>query len=156
MMLRRAFIALLASTALAFTSLGALAQEFGQAQPKLKAVSLQVAGHTLNAEVATTMEQRMRGMMFRKEMGRNDAMLFVFDELAYQSMWMKNTLIPLSVAFLDKGGVILNIRDMQPQTLDPHGSEGPALYAIETNLGWFAERKIKAGDKVTGLPRPVR
>ena len=155
-MLRRAFFACLASALLALTSLTANAQEIGQAQPRLKTISLQVGGHTLTAEVAATMEQRMRGMMFRKEMGRNEAMVFVFDEPAYQGMWMKNTLIPLSVAFLDKSGVILNIRDMQPQTLDHHGSEGPALYAIETNVGWFAERKIKAGDRVTGLPRPPK
>lgn len=155
-MLRRDLVTLLAAFWLTVAGLPSLAQEFGQAQPRLKTIPLQVAGHTLNAEVAATMEQRMRGMMFRKEMGRNDAMLFLFDEPAYQGMWMKNTLIPLSVAFLDRSGVILNIRDMQPQTLDHHGSEGPALYAIETNLGWFAERKIKAGDKVTGLPRPVK
>lgn len=155
-MLHRVFLSLLAALSLAFSASPSLAQEIGQAQPKLKTIPLQVAGQTLTAEVAITMEQRMRGMMFRKEMGRNDAMVFVFDEPAYQAMWMKNTLIPLSVAFLDKSGVILNIRDMQPQTLDPHGSEGPALYAIETNLGWFAERRIKAGDRVTGLPRPPK
>lgn len=155
-MLRRAFVTLLAALSLAFAASPALAQELGQAQPRLKTIPLQVAGHTLTAEVAATMEQRMRGMMFRKEMGRNEAMLFLFEEPAYQGMWMKNTLIPLSVAFLDKSGVILNIRDMRPQTLDHHGSDGPALYAIETNVGWFAERKIKAGDRVTGLPRPPK
>jgi hypothetical protein len=66
---------------------------------------------------------------------------------------MKNTLIPLSVAFIDADGVILNIVDMEPQTLDSHAAAGPAVYAIETNKGWFAARKVKAGDKVTGLPR---
>jgi uncharacterized membrane protein (UPF0127 family) len=155
-MLHRALLALLAGATLAFSGVGAVAQEFGQAQAKLRTIPLQVGGHTLTAEVAATLEQRMRGMMFRKEMGRNDGMLFVFEEPAYQGMWMKNTLIPLSVAFLDKDGRILNIRDMQPQTLDHHGSDGPALYAIETNVGWFAERKIKTGDRVTGLPRPAK
>lgn len=155
-MLRNALASLLAAVSLAFAGSAVLAQELGQPQPKLRTIPLQVGGHTLIAEVAATPEQHMRGMMFRKSMGKNDAMLFVFDELAYRSMWMKNTLIPLSVAFLDKDGRVLNIRDMQPQTVDYHGSEGPALYAIETNLGWFAERKIKVGDRVTGLPRPSK
>jgi uncharacterized membrane protein (UPF0127 family) len=79
-------------------------------------------------------------------------MLFVFDDLSYQSMWMKNTLIPLSVAFLDGDGVILNILDMEPHTLTPNMSAGPSRYAIETNKGWFAEHKVKAGDRVAGLP----
>ena len=91
--------------------------------------------------------------MFRKSMPKNDGMLFIFDEPAYHAMWMKNTLIPLSVAFLDADGRILNILDMEPQTLDTHQAAGPARYAIETNKGWFVERNVKAGDKVTGLPR---
>ena len=91
--------------------------------------------------------------MFRKELGRDDGMLFIFDDPGYYAMWMKNTLIPLSVAFVDGNGVILNIADMEPQTLDSHGAAGPAVYAIETNVGWFAAHKVKAGDKVTGLPK---
>lgn|SRR5690242_4341193 len=113
---------------------------------------VRVASHPLKVELAVTEEQRERGLMFRKQMGRDDGMLFVFDEPAYQSMWMKNTLIPLSVAFLDGDGRILNILDMQPETLDTHTSAGPARYAIETNIGWFERNKVKAGDKVTGLP----
>jgi uncharacterized membrane protein (UPF0127 family) len=80
-------------------------------------------------------------------------MLFIYSEPSYLSMWMKNTLIPLSVAFLDAQGVILNIHDMEPQTEDPHVSAGPAIYAIEVNKGWFAAKNVKAGDKVTGLPK---
>ena len=90
--------------------------------------------------------------MFRKSLEREEGMLFVFGEPAYHSMWMKNTLIPLSVAFLDADGRILNILDMEPQTLDTHTAAGPAVYAIETNKGWFAANKVKPGDKVTGLP----
>jgi len=67
---------------------------------------------------------------------------------------MKNTLIPLSVAFIDAKGEILNILDMEPETLDAHMAAGPAVYAIEANKGWFAANRIKAGDKVTGLPKP--
>lgn len=92
--------------------------------------------------------------MFREKLAWNDGMLFVFDDPGYHAMWMKNTLIALSVAFIDGDGHILNIADMEPGALDPHSAAGPARYAIETNKGWFAARKIKAGDRVTGLPKP--
>jgi uncharacterized protein len=118
----------------------------------MRTLQLRIGSHALKVEVAENDAQRMKGLMHREKMGRNDGMLFIFEEPAYQSMWMKNTLIPLSVAFLDRNGVILNIRDMQPQTLDTHTSAGPALYAVETNVGWFAQRGIKAGDTVKGLP----
>ena len=114
---------------------------------------LKIGAHRIKVEVAETDEQREKGLMFRKQMGRDDGMLFIFDEPAYHAMWMKNTLIPLSVAFLDAQGTILNILDMEPQTLDSHAAAGPAIYAIETNKGWFEGKKIKAGDKVTGLPK---
>jgi hypothetical protein len=119
-----------------------------------KTAHVKVGPHPLNVEVASSEPQRMQGLMFREKLGRNDGMLFIFDEPAYQSMWMKDTLIPLSVAFIDAEGRILNILDMEPQTLDTHSSAGPAVYAIETNKGWFAEKKVKAGEKVTGLPKP--
>jgi uncharacterized protein len=118
-----------------------------------KVATLKVASHPLKVEVALSDEQRMTGLMFRKALGKDDGMLFIFDEAGYQSMWMKNTLVPLSVAFVDAQGTILNILDMQPETLDSHTSAGPATYAIETNKGWFAAKKVKAGDKVTGLPK---
>jgi uncharacterized protein len=123
------------------------------AEVTFKTSSVKVASHPLKVEVAADEPQRMQGLMFRKSLGREDGMLFIFDEPAYHSMWMKNTLIPLSVAFIDRDGVILNILDMEPQTLDSHMAAGPAVYAIETNKGWFAAKKIKPGDKVTGLPK---
>src|SRR4051812_10372878 len=123
------------------------------ADAPVKTATLRIGTHPLKVEIAATDPEREKGLMYRKRMGRNDGMLFVFDEPAYHAMWMKNTLIPLSVAFLDRDGVILNILDMEPQTLDTHMAAGPASYAIETNKGWFAEKKVKAGDKVTGLPR---
>ena len=123
------------------------------AEVTFKTTSVKVASHPLKVELAVEDAQRMQGMMFRKSMGKEEGMLFVFDEPAYHAMWMKNTLIPLSVAFIDKDGVILNILDMEPQTLDSHMAAGPAVYAIETNKGWFAAKKVKAGDKVTGLPK---
>jgi hypothetical protein len=123
------------------------------AQQKFGTAQIRVGNHPLKVEVAVTDPQRMQGLMFREKLGANDGMLFIFDEPAYQSMWMKNTLIPLSVAFLDGDGVILNILDMEPHTLTPNMSAGPARYAVETNRGWFAERKLKAGDRATGLPK---
>jgi uncharacterized membrane protein (UPF0127 family) len=123
------------------------------AQEKFGTTQIKVGNQPLKVELALTDAQRMQGLMFREKLGTNDGMLFVFDEPAYQSMWMKNTLIPLSVAFLDADGVILNILDMEPHTLTPNMSAGPARFAIETNKGWFAEHKVKAGDRATGLSR---
>ncbi len=117
-----------------------------------KTSRVKVGTHPLKVEVAASDPERSLGLMNRTRLGKEDGMLFIFDEPGYHSMWMKNTLIPLSVAFIDGEGRILNILDMEPQTLDSHMAAGPARYAIETNKGWFAEKKIKAGDKVTGLP----
>jgi len=140
----------LAAAAIAFATFAA------HSDVAFKTSRIKVGGHELKVEVAQSEEQRMQGLMFRKQLGRNDGMLFIFDEPAYHAMWMKNTLIPLSVAFVDKKGEILNILDMEPQTLDSHMAAGPAVYAIETNKGWFAAKKIKPGDKVTGLPKPPK
>ncbi|MGZ5039331.1 MAG: DUF192 domain-containing protein [Usitatibacter sp.] len=144
---RRAAVRFLAVAAIIFTCLAAAADV------SFKTARVKVGAHTLSVEVASSEPQRMQGLMFREKLGRNDGMLFVFDEPSYQSMWMKNTLIPLSVAFIDADGRILNILDMEPQTLDTHTSAGPAVYAIETNKGWFDENKVKPGEKVTGLPK---
>ena len=122
------------------------------ADPALKTTQLRIGAHALKVEVAASDPQREKGLMFRKTLGKNDGMLFIFDDPGYHSMWMKNTLIPLSVAFLDGDGRILNIEDMEPHTLDAHTAAGPARYALETNKGWYAERRIKPGDKVAGLP----
>ena len=123
------------------------------ADVKFKSGSVKVGPHPIKVEIAADEAQRMQGLMHRKSMPKEQGMLFIFDEPAYQSFWMKNTLIPLSIAFMDRDGVILNILDMEPQTENPHVSDGPAVYALETNKGWFAEKKIKPGDKVTGLPK---
>ncbi len=131
----------------------ALAVTAAAADTRLKTTTVRVGPHALKVEVVASDADRARGLMNRTSLGRNDGMLFIFDEPAYHSMWMKNTLIPLSVAFIDAQGTILNILDMEPETLDPHTSAGPSIYAIEVNKGWFAEKKVKAGDKVTGLPK---
>ena len=138
-----------------FLLLAALAAALpAQAETALKVMRLRMGAHSLKVEVARTDEERAKGLMFRKSLGRNDGMLFVFDEPAYHSMWMKNTLIPLSVAFVDAKGEILNILDLEPHSPETRMSAGPASYAIETNRGWFAERGLRAGDRVTGLPPP--
>ena len=125
----------------------------GQGQPKLPIVPLAIGKHVLAAEVAASPETRERGLMFRYDLKENEAMLFVFPAAQRQSFWMKNTPLPLSIAFIDAKGVILNIRDMMPFTTDGHPSEGEALYALEVNRGWFAQRGIKAGDRVQGLDK---
>jgi len=143
---RRSFLPVLAAT-LFTAALPALADA------TLPTATLRIGTHELKIEVASDDAQRSQGLMFRKSLARDEGMLFVFEDPGYYAMWMKNTLIPLSVAFVDRAGVILNIADMEPQTLDSHLANGPALYAIETNLGWFQAHDIHAGDKVSGLPK---
>lgn len=110
--------------------------------------------HVIQAEMATTEVQRQLGLMHRKILGPNQGMMFVFDRPQQQCMWMKNTLIPLSVAFIDNKNVILNIEEMQPNTERNHCATQPALYALEMNANWFKRKGIKPGAKVEGL-KPV-
>ncbi len=121
-----------------------------QAFPELV---LEIKGHPLTAEVAATDPQRAQGLMHRRMLPENRGMLFVFPYTAPQSFWMMNTYVPLSIAFLDENGTIVNIADMKPLTTDSHRSTKPARYALEMNLGWFARRGIKPGAKVEGLKR---
>lgn len=116
-------------------------------------ISLEISGHSLSAEVAHTQLSRSQGLMYRESLEENSGMLFVFTDANYYSMWMKDTYIPLSVAFIDEQGIILNIEDMQPDTRTAHDSEGMAKYALEMNKGWFAARKIAAGARVIGLDK---
>lgn len=106
-------------------------------------------------ELAVTEAQRERGLMFRAQLGLDTGMLFVFPEAGLHRMWMKDTWIPLSVAFIDDQGTILNIEDMNPRSLEPHGASQPARYALEMEQGWFARRNLMAGSRVTHLPPPV-
>lgn len=121
------------------------------AAAQMPEIPLTIAGHALTAEVAATTETRTQGLMHRRMLPENRGMLFVFRELGSHAMWMMNTYIPLSVAFLDESGRIINISDMQPHTRDSHGASQPAKYALEMNQGWFAKRGIKPGAKVEGL-----
>lgn len=120
---------------------------------QLPEIPLTINGHALTAEVAATTETRTQGLMHRRMLPENRGMLFVFRELGPHAMWMMNTYIPLSVAFLDESGRIINIADMQPHTQDSHGATKPAKYALEMNQGWFAKRGIKPGARVEGIER---
>jgi uncharacterized protein len=115
-------------------------------------VQLSAGMHLIRAEVAADFGTRMRGLMHRESMPQNAGMLFMFDEATQHCMWMKNTLIPLSVAFIDDHGAIINIEDMAPKTEDSHCSRKPARYALEMNRGWFAARGIKPGSRIGGIP----
>jgi uncharacterized membrane protein (UPF0127 family) len=123
-----------------------------QAQQPLPTVKLNFGIHLVTAELADNDASRMRGLMFRERLASNHGMLFVFDARAVHCMWMRNTLIPLSVAFVDDDGSILNIEDMQPKTEISHCAAKPVRYALEMDKGWFAQRGLKAGAKMTGLP----
>ena len=123
------------------------------ASAEMPLIHLKVSGYTLSAEVAYKKESRIRGLAYRNFMKRNSGMLFIFPEASVHSMWMVNTYIPLSVAFLNKNGMILNIIDMSPHTRTKNSAASKAKYALEMNLGWFSSRNIKAGDKITGLEK---
>ncbi|MDX2220288.1 MAG: DUF192 domain-containing protein [Burkholderiales bacterium] len=145
-----------ASTCIALVALAAIFTFWparANAQGPLPTMTVSVEGHAVKAEIAATFESRMKGLMHREKLGKNDGMLFVFDQVGYHAMWMKNTLIPLSVAFLDEEGRILNIAEMQPHSESQHMAAGPARYALEMNAGWFSERKIAPGARVKGLEK---
>ncbi|MCX7891856.1 MAG: DUF192 domain-containing protein [Burkholderiales bacterium] len=129
----------------------ALAAAPALAQAPLPRVQLNAGIHVIRAEVASTFETRAQGLMFRKTLGASDGMLFVFPEPQRICMWMRNTYVPLSVAFMDEQGVILNVEDMAPLTEASHCAAGPAKFALEMNQGWFAARGVKAGTRIGGL-----
>lgn len=133
------FIALLASTP-------AVTQDF-------PVTTLTIGVHLIRAEVAASDEQRARGLMFRQRLAANEGMVFRFPESRRVCMWMKNTLLPLSVAFIGEDGRIINIEDMKPQTEEAHCGKKPARYALEMAQGWFRQRNIKPGATVSGLPK---
>jgi uncharacterized protein len=129
------------------------APAFGAALPVVK---LEVGGHSVSAEVAATEASRETGLMNRFSIAPDSGMIFVFAQPQPQAFWMKNTYVPLSIAFIDKSGRILNIEDMAPQTEATHWSLGDALYALEMRQGWFLQKGIGAGAMVTGLPKPAK
>jgi uncharacterized membrane protein (UPF0127 family) len=123
------------------------------AAQQLPRTELSAGVHLIHAEVADNFVTRMQGLMHRPSMGANEGMLFIFDEPGIQCMWMKNTLIPLSVAYIADDGSIVNVEDMKPQTEDSHCTKKPVRFALEMNLGWFASKGLKPGAKLRGLDK---
>ncbi len=123
------------------------------AAPELPVIELTAGMHRIEAEVVNTQESRMRGLMMRQSMPTHRGMLFVFDADARHCMWMKNTLLPLAVAFLDGQGRIINVEEMRPQTEDNHCAAKPARYALEMNAQWFSKRGLGAGMPLVGIER---
>ena len=119
-------------------------------QLNLQRVELTAGMHRIDAQVAATPQQRQIGLMHRKEMPQQEGMLFVFEQPATQCFWMRNTLLPLTAAFVEDDGTVVNLADMKPQTEDSHCSAKPVRYVLEMNQGWFAKRGIKAGAKLSG------
>lgn len=130
-------------------SITAAAQEAAQ---KLPSIRLNAGIHNIDAEVAQTPDERATGLMFRRSMPTSSGMLFVFDDHGTQCFWMKNTLIPLSIAFIADDGSIVNIDEMKPLSLDSRCSAKPVRFVLEMNQGWFAKRGIKPGTKLQGAP----
>ncbi len=123
-----------------------------QAQPKLPTVALGAGMHLIQAELARTLPQQMVGMMHRREMGANEGMLFVYQQADRRCFWMRNTPLPLTIAFIDDDGSIVNLADMQPLSEASHCSTKPVRFALEMNQGWFAKRGIKPGARLRGSP----
>ena len=121
-------------------------------QMNLQRVALSAGMHQIDAQVALNPEQRQIGLMFRKDMPQHEGMIFVFEQPTKQCFWMKNTLLPLTAAFVADDGTIVNLADMKPQTLGAHCSDKPVRYVLEMNQGWFAKKGIKAGSKLQGTP----
>ncbi len=128
---------------------GASAQE---AQTHLPRTTLSIGIHQIDAQVASTSEETSTGLMYRKEMPQSEGMLFTFPQNGRLCFWMKNTLIPLSVAFIADDGSIVNLENMQPLSTQSHCAAKPVRFVLEMNQGWFSKRGIKAGFKVTGKP----
>mgnify|MGYP000406524658 FL=1 len=127
-----------------------LAWAQGSPQLQLPRIQLQAGMHQIQAQVAANPDQRSIGLMHRAEMPQSEGMLFAFEQASQQCFWMKNTILPLTAAFIADDGTIVNLADMKPQTTDAHCSEQPVRWVLEMNQGWFAKRGIKAGFKLQG------
>jgi uncharacterized membrane protein (UPF0127 family) len=133
-----------------------LALAGGAGAQSLPVVRLSAGMHVIRAEVAATVEARSRGLMFRESLEPNQGMVFVFDEPAAHCMWMRNTLVPLSVAFIGANGEITNIADMKPKDDTTHCARQPVTHALEMERGWFAARGLKPGSRISGLDQALR
>ena len=140
---------LLTGLALGAAACLALAQE---PQTDLPRVHLAIGMYQIDAQVAQSPDQRATGLMYRKQMPQPEGMLFVFDEPGTQCFWMKNTMLPLTAAFIADDGEIVNLADMKPQTTDSHCSARPVRFVLEMNQGWFSKKGIKPGTRLAGEP----
>ena len=128
-----------------------------KAQPELPTTTLMIGQTSVKAEVADNDAERSSGLMFRESLAPDSGMLFVMPSVAPATFWMKNTLIPLSIAFLDEHGTIMEIHDMEPKSEKTVRSTFPRIaYALEMQQGWFGKKNIWPGEKVSGLPPPLR
>jgi uncharacterized protein len=150
--LPRRWVNLALTAVLLCTGMNTLVFPQEEPQMKLQRASLSIGMHRIDAQVAVQPMERQIGLMWRKSMPSHEGMLFVFEQPSQQCFWMKNTLIPLTAAFVDDDGTIVNLADMQPQTTSPHCSAKPVRYVLEMNVGWFAKKKLKAGARISGLP----
>jgi len=141
--------ALATALALATASLAVQAEE---PQTQLPRVTLSAGMYQIDAQVASTPDQRMVGLMFRKDMPQQEGMLFVFEYPSTQCFWMRNTLIPLTAAFIADDGTIVNLADMKPRSDDSHCSAKAVRYVLEMNQGWFVRKGLKAGTRLAGPP----
>ena len=137
---------------ISLTLLAGTANAQGSPQLELPRIKLTADMYQIDVQLAQTPEQREFGLMFRKQMPQPEGMLFVFEVPATQCFWMKNTILPLTAAFVADDGTIVNLADMAPQTTDSHCSAKPVRYVLEMNQGWFAKRAIKAGFRLGGKP----
>jgi uncharacterized protein len=153
-MKRRRHLLRTATSALAFWLAALPFPTFAQEGPQidLQRVKLSAGMNLIDAQIAITPAQRQTGLMMRKVMPQHEGMLFVFEQPTQQCFWMKNTLLPLTAAFVDDDGTIVNLADMKPETLDSHCSAKPVRYVLEMNQGWFARKNIKPGSKLAGEP----
>jgi len=139
---------LLVALLLGYTTAGA--QDVPQTQ--LQRITLSIGIYQIDTQVAVTSEEHATGLMYRKDMPQHEGMLFVFESPSRLCFWMKNTLIPLTAAFIADDGAIVNLEDMKPQTQDSHCAAKPVGYVLEMNKGWFAKKGFKAGSKLSGGP----
>lgn len=122
-------------------------------QPTLRTTKLSTGIHVITAEVAATPQSQMIGLMMRERLAPNHGMVFVFEDKSQHCFWMRNTLIPLSIAFIEDDGTIVNIADMAPKSEASTCPQRPVRYALEMDQGWFTKRGVTAGKKITGLPQ---
>ena len=134
------------------TALSPASRAQDKPQLDLPRVKITAGMYLIDTQVAATNGQRATGLMFRQEMPSAEGMLFVFDQASEQCFWMKNTLLPLTAAFISDDGTIVNLADMKPLSTDSHCSSQPVRFVLEMNQGWFIKKGIKAGFKLSGIP----